>query len=166
MAGGEGERSPRGGGADAGAADRGAGADVGAPSAGGAAAEGAPPAAPAAPPAAAAAKGGADAAGGGGAGGSIAADAGGAADAAAGDAAAGGEEPEPQLKYERLGCDVKGLLAGTAATCLALSDKVLALGTAAGSIHILDYSGNEVGACSGWWLMVGGVGWQRSRVAA
>jgi hypothetical protein len=53
-------------------------------------------------------------------------------------------DPEPQLKYERLGCDVKAVLKGAAATCLCLSEKVLALGTAAGSIHILDYSGNEV----------------------
>ncbi|GBF95415.1 hypothetical protein Rsub_08377 [Raphidocelis subcapitata] len=59
---------------------------------------------------------------------------------------AGGEsDPEPQLKYERLGCDVKSILAGgAAATTLALSEKVLALGTSAGGIHILDYSGNEV----------------------
>ncbi|KIY98587.1 Vacuolar protein sorting-associated protein 41-like protein [Monoraphidium neglectum] len=56
----------------------------------------------------------------------------------------GEDDLEPQLKYERLGCDVKDVLQGTDATCLALSEKVLALGTAAGSIHILDYSGNEV----------------------
>lgn len=60
------------------------------------------------------------------------------------------DELEPQLKYERLGCDVKTILQGTAATCLCLSEKVLALGTAKGSIHILDYSGNEVGAWSLW----------------
>ena len=51
---------------------------------------------------------------------------------------------EPQLKYERLGGDVKSILTGASATCLCLSEKVLALGTSAGAVHILDYSGNEV----------------------
>jgi len=69
--------------------------------------------------------------------------------AAAPGIAAVDDELEPQLKYERLGCDVKTILQGTAATCLCLSEKVLALGTAAGGIHILDYSGNEVGAGRG-----------------
>lgn len=61
-------------------------------------------------------------------------------------AAAAVDELEPQLKYERLGSDVKTILqdSGTAATCLCLSEKVLALGTSAGNVHILDYSGNEV----------------------
>ena len=36
------------------------------------------------------------------------------------------------------------LLMRTAATCLTVSDKMLALGTAAGSVHLLDYGGNEV----------------------
>lgn len=54
------------------------------------------------------------------------------------------DELEPQLKYERLGADVKTILQDATATCLSLSEKVLALGTSAGNIHILDYSGNEV----------------------
>jgi hypothetical protein len=54
------------------------------------------------------------------------------------------DELEPQLKYERLGADVKDILQHTSATCLCLSEKVLALGTSSGNIHILDYSGNEV----------------------
>lgn len=54
------------------------------------------------------------------------------------------DELEPQLKYERLGADVKDILQQTTATCLCLSEKVLALGTSSGNIHILDYSGNEV----------------------
>lgn len=54
------------------------------------------------------------------------------------------DELEPQLKYERLGADVKSILQDATATCLCLSEKVLALGTSAGNIHILDYSGNEV----------------------
>jgi hypothetical protein len=61
--------------------------------------------------------------------------------------AAAENELEPQLKYERLGADVKSILSDATATCLCLSEKVLALGTSAGTIHILDYSGNEVG---GW----------------
>lgn len=54
------------------------------------------------------------------------------------------DDLEPQLKYERLGADVKSILQDTSATCLCLSEKVLALGTSSGNIHILDYSGNEV----------------------
>lgn len=62
-------------------------------------------------------------------------------------APAAADELEPQLKYERLGADVKSILSDASATCLCLSEKVLALGTSAGTIHILDYSGNEV---RGW----------------
>jgi hypothetical protein len=60
-------------------------------------------------------------------------------------AAAGADDLEPQLKYERLGADVKSILKDVSATALCLSEKVLALGTSAGNIHVLDYSGNEVG---------------------
>lgn len=72
--------------------------------------------------------------------------------AASADASYDDGELEPQLKYERLGGSVKAILSGTQATCLAVSEKVLALGTAAGSIHLLDYDGNEVGAhtCCRW----------------
>eukprot|EP00882_Tetradesmus_deserticola_P031401 GHRQ01035505.1.p2 GENE.GHRQ01035505.1~~GHRQ01035505.1.p2 ORF type:complete len:114 (+),score=23.24 GHRQ01035505.1:288-629(+) len=58
---------------------------------------------------------------------------------------AGPDDLEPQLKYERLGADVKDILKDASATALCLSEKVLALGTSLGNIHILDYSGNEVG---------------------
>eukprot|EP00882_Tetradesmus_deserticola_P033885 GHRQ01038742.1.p1 GENE.GHRQ01038742.1~~GHRQ01038742.1.p1 ORF type:complete len:223 (+),score=59.26 GHRQ01038742.1:288-956(+) len=58
--------------------------------------------------------------------------------------AAGPDDLEPQLKYERLGADVKDILNDASATALCLSEKVLALGTSLGNIHILDYSGNEV----------------------
>lgn len=54
------------------------------------------------------------------------------------------DELEPQLKYERLGSDVKTILQDRKATFLCLSEKILALGTDEGSIHLLDYSGNEV----------------------
>lgn len=53
-------------------------------------------------------------------------------------------ELEPQLRYERLGADVKQILKEAQATCLCLSEKILALGTSKGSIHVLDYCGNEV----------------------
>lgn len=53
-------------------------------------------------------------------------------------------EEEPRLKYQRLGCDLTDVLAAGAATCLAVSDKILALATTAGSIHLLDYEGNQV----------------------
>ena len=56
------------------------------------------------------------------------------------------EEEEPRLKYQRLGSDVTELLGKNAATCLCVSDKILALGTSSGKVHILDYSGNEVWA--------------------
>ena len=56
------------------------------------------------------------------------------------------EEEEPRLKYQRLGSDVTELLGKNAATCLCVSDKILALGTSSGTVHILDYSGNEVGS--------------------
>mmetsp|Transcript_22795 Transcript_22795/g.49963 ORF Transcript_22795/g.49963 Transcript_22795/m.49963 type:complete len:111 (+) Transcript_22795:110-442(+) len=51
---------------------------------------------------------------------------------------------EPQLRYEHLGSDVQNILAHDKVTCLCLSDKILALGTELGRIHLLDYSGNEV----------------------
>jgi hypothetical protein len=54
-------------------------------------------------------------------------------------------EEEPRLKYQRLGCDVAELLGNNAATCLCVSDKILALGTHNGTVHVLDYIGNEVG---------------------
>jgi len=54
------------------------------------------------------------------------------------------EEEEPRLKYQRLGCDLTDVLAAGAATCLAVSDKVLALATTAGTVHLLDYEGNQV----------------------
>lgn len=55
------------------------------------------------------------------------------------------EVREPHLKYEGLGGDVSNITAsGDEVTCLCLSDKILAVGTARGNVHVLDYSGNEV----------------------
>ncbi|GFR40552.1 hypothetical protein Agub_g1127, partial [Astrephomene gubernaculifera] len=54
------------------------------------------------------------------------------------------EEPEPQLKYELLGGDVRDILNKERITCMSLSEKIVALGTEQGRIHVLDYSGNQV----------------------
>ncbi|KAL6759854.1 hypothetical protein V8C86DRAFT_1228689 [Haematococcus lacustris] len=51
---------------------------------------------------------------------------------------------EPQLKYDLLSGSVPDIVSEHLVTCLCLSDKILALGTEHGSIHVLDYSGNEV----------------------
>ena len=61
------------------------------------------------------------------------------------------EEHEPRLKYHRLGsdADTDSLLAEDAATCLCVSDKLLALGTKSGTVCILDYSGDKV-EHNGW----------------
>ena len=59
-------------------------------------------------------------------------------------AAADIEEEEPRLKYQRLGASVTEILENDPASCLCVSDKILALGTHDGSIHVLDVSGNEV----------------------
>lgn len=56
----------------------------------------------------------------------------------------GDDGAEPQLRYERLGGDLKAILAETRVTVLALSSKLLAIGTSDGSVAILDYSGNQV----------------------
>ncbi len=54
-------------------------------------------------------------------------------------------EEEPRLKYKRLGSSVPELLGKDAASCLCVSDKILVLGTHDGTLHILDFNGNEVG---------------------
>ena len=55
------------------------------------------------------------------------------------------DEEEPRLKYQRLEADTGDLLLETEASCLCVSEKMLALGTRDGSVHLLDYDGNEVG---------------------
>ena len=57
------------------------------------------------------------------------------------------DEEEPRLKYQRLEADVGDLLLETEAACLCVSEKMLALGPREGSVHLLDYDGNEVGCC-------------------
>ncbi|GLC58944.1 hypothetical protein PLESTB_001420000 [Pleodorina starrii] len=55
------------------------------------------------------------------------------------------EEPEPQLKYELLGGDVQDILGKEKISCMTVSEKILAIGTEQGRVHVLDYSGNQVG---------------------
>jgi len=57
------------------------------------------------------------------------------------------EEEEPRLKYQRLGSSVTDILRQDAASCLCVSDKLLALGTHDGTIHVLDFAGNEASHC-------------------
>ncbi len=54
-----------------------------------------------------------------------------------------GRLEEPQLKYESLGGNVKDIIASAEVSCLCLSDKILAIGTSKGNVHVLDYSGDE-----------------------
>ena len=56
------------------------------------------------------------------------------------------DEEEPILKYQRLGASVPELLQRDAAACMCVSDKLLALGTKGGKVHLLDFNGNEVSA--------------------
>ena len=54
------------------------------------------------------------------------------------------DEEEPRLKYQRLSADIALILSGNAASCLCVSDKLLALGVHDGTVHVLDIAGNEV----------------------
>lgn len=56
----------------------------------------------------------------------------------------GEEEEEPRLKYQRMGGSVPSLLASDAATCIAVAERMIALGTHAGLVYILDFLGNLV----------------------
>ncbi|KAK9689968.1 hypothetical protein RND81_09G094900 [Saponaria officinalis] len=54
------------------------------------------------------------------------------------------EEDEPKLKYQRMGGSLSSLLANDAATCVAVAERMIALGTHSGYVHILDFLGNQV----------------------
>ncbi|XP_051120523.1 vacuolar protein sorting-associated protein 41 homolog [Andrographis paniculata] len=54
------------------------------------------------------------------------------------------EEDEPRLKYQRMGGSVPTLLQSDAASCIAVAERMIALGTHGGSVHILDFLGNQV----------------------
>jgi hypothetical protein len=53
-------------------------------------------------------------------------------------------EHEPRLSYDLFGADIAAILARDSATCLCVSDKLLALGTQSGAVYLLDYEGNKV----------------------
>ncbi|KAA1466651.1 vacuolar assembling protein VPS41 [Dentipellis sp. KUC8613] len=54
------------------------------------------------------------------------------------------EDEEPALKYERMGSSVQDLFRKDSASALAISNKLLAVGTHNGIVHILDLSGKRV----------------------
>ncbi|PHU03773.1 Vacuolar protein sorting-associated protein 41 -like protein [Capsicum chinense] len=49
------------------------------------------------------------------------------------------DEYEPRLKYQRMGGSVQSLLSSDAATCIAVAERMIALGTYSGAVHILDF---------------------------
>lgn len=53
-------------------------------------------------------------------------------------------EEEPRLKYQRMGGNVPSLLSNDAASCIAVAARMIALGTHDGTVHILDFLGNQV----------------------
>lgn len=57
------------------------------------------------------------------------------------------EEEEPRLKYQRMGGSIPTLLQSDAASCIAVAERMIALGTHSGSVHILDFLGNQVSHC-------------------
>jgi hypothetical protein len=54
------------------------------------------------------------------------------------------EEDEPRLKYQRMGGSIPTLLSSDAASCIAVAERMIALGTLDGTVHILDFLGNQV----------------------
>ncbi|KZV75346.1 vacuolar protein sorting-associated protein 41 [Peniophora sp. CONT] len=54
------------------------------------------------------------------------------------------EDEEPALKYERLGGAFPELFTRDSASCLAISNKLLAFGTHNGFVHVLDLSGKRI----------------------
>ncbi|XXG60295.1 hypothetical protein AAC387_Pa04g2238 [Persea americana] len=54
------------------------------------------------------------------------------------------EEDEPRLKYQRMGGSIPSLLSNDAASCISIAERMIALGTHDGTVHILDFQGNQV----------------------
>nr|XP_025684333.1 vacuolar protein sorting-associated protein 41 homolog isoform X3 [Arachis hypogaea] len=54
------------------------------------------------------------------------------------------DEEEPRLKYQRMGGSIPTMLATDAASCIAVAERMIALGTQGGTVHILDFLGNQV----------------------
>lgn len=54
------------------------------------------------------------------------------------------EEDEPRLKYQRMGGSIPTVLSNDAASCIAVAERMIALGTHDGTIHIIDFLGNQI----------------------
>lgn len=54
------------------------------------------------------------------------------------------DEEEPRLKYQRMGGSIPSLLASDGASCIAVAERMIALGTHDGVVYILDFLGNQV----------------------
>ncbi|KAL3832067.1 hypothetical protein ACJMK2_023745 [Sinanodonta woodiana] len=54
------------------------------------------------------------------------------------------DDIEPTLKYERVTNDLSNILAKDCASCMAVHEKFIALGTHWGMLYLLDYQGNKV----------------------
>lgn len=67
------------------------------------------------------------------------------------------EEDEPRLKYQRMGGSVPTLLQADAASCIAVAERMIALGTHTGSVHILDFLGNQVSSLLFFYLVLIGL---------
>ncbi|KAH7276323.1 hypothetical protein KP509_39G002800 [Ceratopteris richardii] len=54
------------------------------------------------------------------------------------------DEEEPRLKYQRMAGSMPSLLSNDTASCITVSERMIALGTHDGTVHLLDYQGNQV----------------------
>lgn len=55
------------------------------------------------------------------------------------------DEVEPRFKYQRMGGGLPSLLSTDAgASCVAIAERMIALATHDGTVHILDFQGNQV----------------------
>ncbi|XP_031486112.1 vacuolar protein sorting-associated protein 41 homolog [Nymphaea colorata] len=54
------------------------------------------------------------------------------------------EEDEPRLKYQRMGGSIPSLLSTDSASAIAVAERMIALGTHDGAVHILDFQGNQI----------------------
>ncbi|XP_078150980.1 vacuolar protein sorting 41 [Carex rostrata] len=54
------------------------------------------------------------------------------------------EEEEPRLKYQRMGGSLSSILSNDMASSIAVAERMIALGTHDGTVHILDFQGNQV----------------------
>ncbi|KAJ3692977.1 hypothetical protein LUZ60_012072 [Juncus effusus] len=54
------------------------------------------------------------------------------------------EEEEPRLKYQRMGGSLQSILSNDMAASIAVAERMIALGTHDGTVHILDFQGNQI----------------------